>query len=227
MTATSAGGPVPTLPYDRDEVLLRACRETGRPQLSVYPWTDVAVVIGRGGHQERELEMEAIRADGVPLLQRPGGGCSVVLDAGNVIVAVVLPLPGIGGITGAFAAISAWLADGLASCGIPGVMQQGVSDLTLGDRKIGGSCVRRTRGLLYYSTTLLVDPALGLVERYLLHPPREPAYRGGRDHRAFMGALHPEPWSGTAAALAASLDPLLTATLGTLFDELSNPPGKA
>ena len=75
----------------------------------------------------------------------------------------------------------------------------------LGERKIGGSCIWRTRGLLYYSTTLLVDPDLDLCERYLPHPPREPAYRAGRPHRAFMGSLRAAAWHGDAAALAGDL----------------------
>jgi lipoate-protein ligase A len=113
----------------------------------------------------------------------------VVLDPGNVIVSVALPLPGLGGIKRSFARISDWLIAGLARSGVPGVGQQGVSDLTLGDTKIGGSCIHRSRDLLYYSTTLLVAPDHELMERYLQHPPREPEYRNGRSHRQFTGAL--------------------------------------
>ena len=73
--------------------------------------------------------------------------------------------------------------------GINGVEQSGVSDLVLSEKKIGGSCVHRTRGYLYYSTTLLVEQNMLLVERYLQHPPREPEYRQGRPHGEFMGSL--------------------------------------
>jgi len=202
-------GPLPTVPYDRDDPLLAVAVSTGRPRFSVYRWDGVAVVIGRGGHQDRELNTEAIARDGVPLLKRPGGGCSVVLDPGNLIVSLALPLPGIGGITRAFRNISDWLSAGLDACGIPDVHQEGVSDLVRDGRKVGGSCVRRTRGLLYYSTTLLVTPELELVERYLLHPPREPEYRAGRPHRDFLGTLHPRPWPGSVADLQAALEPRL------------------
>lgn len=189
MAPAGPAADLPARPYDRDDDLLEAVRRDGLPRLRVIRWGAPAVVIGKGGKQDLELHREAIAADGVPVFQRPGGGCSVVLDPGNVIVSAVLPVPGIGAITSSFAAISDWLIAGLAGCGVPGVERRGTSDLVLGDRKVGGSCIYRTRNLLYYSTTLLVDPDLDLIERYLKHPPREPDYRRGRPHRDFLGSL--------------------------------------
>ena len=180
---------LPTIPYDFDEELMARTRDDGQSRVRVYRFDHVAVVIGRGGHQDLELHTGHIAADGVPLYRRRGGGCSVVLDPGNAIVSLALPLPGIGQITSAFAAISQWLSEGLAACGAPGVKQRGVSDLVIGERKVGGSCVYRTRGLLYYSTTLLCGQDMALVDRYLQHPPREPEYRQGRTHEEFMGSL--------------------------------------
>ena len=218
-----------TLPYDFDDELMNATRGDGRPRVSVYPWEGVAVVIGRGGKQHLELDRAAIARDQVPLYQRPGGGCAVVLDPGNIIISVVLPLPGVGGITSAFARISGWLAHGLARVGVPGVRQEGVSDLVLEEeglaRKIGGSCVYRTRGLLYYSTTLLVNPDLDLVHRYLPHPPREPEYRRGRSHSDFMGSLRPyhDLWSGADSSPTETLARKLDRDLATSLDTLRLP----
>ena len=181
---------LPTIPYDLDDDLMARTREDEKPRVRVYQFDHVAVVIGRGGHQDLELRTDNIAADGVPLYKRPGGGCSVVLDPGNVIVSLALPLPGIGHIKTAFNAISDWVIAALAASGVPGVVQHGVSDLVLHGRKVGGSCVYRTRGLLYYSTTLLCAQKMPLVDQYLLHPPREPEYRQGRPHDQFMGSLH-------------------------------------
>ncbi len=181
---------LPTIPYDLDDDLLAQTRHDGKPRVRVYQFDHVAVVIGRGGKQELELRTDNIAADGVPLYKRPGGGCSVVLDPGNVIVSLALPLPGIGHIKSAFNAITDWVIAGLAASGVPDVVQQGVSDLVISEHKIGGSCLYRTRGLLYYSTTLLCAQKMPLVGQYLLHPPREPEYRKGRPHESFMGSLH-------------------------------------
>lgn len=196
-------------PYDRDDALVAAAGRAGRALVEVRPCAGLAAVIGRGGDPARELLLEPLRADGVPVLRRPGGGCAVLLDPGNVLVSVAWPLPGIGGIGWAFAALSTWLAGALAEAGLPGVERRGVSDLALAERKIGGACIRRTRGLLHYATTLLVAPDLERVERYLAHPPREPAYRRGRSHREFMGRLSSLEPGLDAPALAARLRGLL------------------
>lgn len=177
-----------TAPYDLDDDMLNRTRDDQKPRVCVYQ-PPVSVVIGRGGKQELELNREAIANDGITLYKRPGGGCAVVLDAGNLVVSVGLGLPGISHIKTTFEKVGDWVIEGLAECGVEGVEQRGVSDLALGEKKIGGSCVYRSRGLFYYSTTLLVDPDFDLVERYLPHPPREPEYREGRGHRAFMGSL--------------------------------------
>ncbi len=203
-------------PWDHDEDLISRARTLGQPRARVVAWPPpgappVAIVVGRGGRSPAEVHLEAARADGVPILRRRGGGCAVVLDPGNVVVSLAWPLPGVGGITSAFALISAWVVDALDRCGAPGVVREGVSDLALAGRKIGGACLWRTQGLVYYAATLLVAPDVELIERYLPHPPREPAWRGARAHRAFLGRLGPLPVSTTAAdfaaRLAATLDP--------------------
>ena len=175
--------------WDEDDDLIAAVRGDEVMRMRVRRWGDVEVVIGRGGAAEVELDLEAVAADGVPVRRRRGGGCAVVLDPGNLVVSLVAPLEGVGGVTSAFSACTDWLCRGLAEAGVPDVCGDGVSDLVLADRKVGGSCIYRTQGLVYYSTTLLIAPDLERIERYLLHPPREPEYRRGRRHVDFMGAL--------------------------------------
>lgn len=211
-------GDLPVLPYVRDDDLLDRAREAGAPRFRLYGWEGAAVVIGRGGRQSVELDRAAIAADGVPLYRRAGGGCAVVLDPGNLVLALALPLPGIGGITGAFRTVSAWLAGALAACGVPDVAQRGVSDLAVGDLKIGGSCIHRSRGMVHYGTTLLVAPDLDLVARYLPHPPREPEYRAGRIHREFMGSLRDMGLVDDRETFRVALSTACAQTLPALWD---------
>ncbi len=175
--------------WDLDEDLIAAVRAGSGPQARVIRHHDTTVVLGRGSRPEVEVELTAVVTDGVPVRRRRGGGCAVVLDPGNLVVSVVLPLPGLTRIRESYDLLTGWLIAGLSRIGVPGVRREGTSDLALLDRKIGGSCIWRTPGLLYYTTTLLVDPDIGKVERWLRHPPREPAYRRGRSHAAFMTSL--------------------------------------
>ena len=130
-------------PYARDDDLIAAVQSSGQPLVAAYPHPGTAVVVGRGGDPAVETRPDLIAADGVPLLRRRGGGCAVVVDPGNLVVSLVLPLAGVGAITAAFAAISAQIVAALAEAGVTGVHQAGVSDLAHGDRKLGGACIWR------------------------------------------------------------------------------------
>lgn len=177
----------PTYAYDDD--LIAAARRDGRTRVRVYRLEVPVAVLGAGSRPAVELNLDACREDGLPILRRRGGGCAVLLDPGNVIVSVVaIGLP-FGRHRACFDLLTAWLIDGLARIGIPGVRQAGVCDLTLSGMKVGGACLHRSRDRLYYSASLLVRPDRDAVTRYIAHPPREPDYRRGRDHAAFMGSL--------------------------------------
>jgi lipoate-protein ligase A len=192
--------------YERDEAFSAGVRDAAIPRARVERPGRVEVVLGSGSDPARELRVEACRDDGVAVLRRRGGGCAVVLDPGNVVLDVGLPIEGLGGIRTWFDRISAWLVDELAAIGIAGVEQHGVSDLVLDDRKIAGSCMHRSKGVMHYSVTFLVEGDVDLIERYLRHPPREPEYRRGRRHREFVRRLAEHPGAWTAAALAEALE---------------------
>ena len=49
MNAPADPDDLPTIPWDRDDELLRGVREEQAPRVAVYPWDGIAVVIGRGG----------------------------------------------------------------------------------------------------------------------------------------------------------------------------------
>ncbi|HOX24723.1 MAG TPA: hypothetical protein PLL30_03040 [Candidatus Krumholzibacteria bacterium] len=203
-------------PWNLDDGLIAAARAAAAARVAVYAHPGTAVVLGHGSDPDRETRADLVERDGVALLRRRGGGCAVVLDPGNLVCSIALPVPGLGGITRAFAALSDLVAGSLGDLGLAGVGRAGVSDLVLRDRKVGGSCIWRTKGLLYYSTTLLVDPDWDLIDRYLPHPPREPAYRRGRPHRDFLTSLVGAGLDGPPDRLAGRLRPRIEAGVAAL-----------
>ncbi|MFN7964540.1 MAG: hypothetical protein U0V87_02490 [Acidobacteriota bacterium] len=150
---TSRNEGLPIGLYDNDDDLLAAAQ----PRVRISRPSRIEVVLGSGSRPHLELNIQDCLADQVPLTRRAGGGCSVVLDPGNLVVSVVLPAEGLPGIRSSFNALSSWMIAGLVACGLPNVQQRGTSDLTIDDRKIGGSCIYKPRAVFYYSTTLLVD----------------------------------------------------------------------
>jgi lipoate-protein ligase A len=196
--------------YRADETLLRKTQKDRQRRIAVYVPRQLQVVIGRGSDLEAELNVRSCVENGVPLFRRRGGGCAVVLDSGNVVVAVAEHAPGFGGNKAHLKRLSEWLRKGLEELGVRGLKHEGISDLAWGDRKVAGSCLHRSRDTLLYSATLLVNPDLSLMERYLKHPPREPGYRNGRPHRDFVGQLTPHLWPGRPGELARRLAEVLS-----------------
>lgn len=173
-----------------DEELLSDVRNDGKPRLKIYPFPETAIVLGRGSKSEVELNIDPIVADEVTVYRRRGGGCSVVLDPGNLIVSVVLPVAGLTDTKKWFNRCTDWMINGLDAAGIKDVYSDGVSDLVIGDRKISGSALYRMKDYAYYTASLLVTPKTDLMDSYLAHPPREPEYRQARPHTDFVVSLN-------------------------------------
>ena len=175
--------------YAFDRELLTKVKKTGQPGVAVYPFAFPAVVAGRGSDLDREIRMPLCRDDQIPMFRRKGGGCAVFLDPGTLIVSMAFPAEGFAGIQGLFNFCNNLVIKGCASLGLAGICQDGVSDLVLENRKVGGSSFYRSKGLAYYTASLLVSTDLDAMDRYLEHPPREPAYRRNRVHKDFVMRL--------------------------------------
>jgi lipoate-protein ligase A len=175
--------------YNLDDGLIDATRADGLPRLKIYRPDFTAIVLGRGSKPATEIFSEEAERDKIAVLRRHGGGCAVVLDPGNVILSLTLPGTGFRKVNEHFATITSWLIDGLSRAGVRDVRREGISDLAVGDMKIGGACMQMKRDYVYYSVSLLYDPEIVLMEKYLRHPPHEPAYRRKRAHRDFVGSI--------------------------------------
>ena len=142
--------------FPRDGEMIEAVRGDGRTRVRVERYPAVAVVLGRGSNPEVELHLERIREDGIPVLRRRGGGCAVVLDPGNVVVAGSVVAGRSLNVRRDFASATQWLIEGLERSAVYGVKRKDTSDLAVGERKIAGACMYRSGDLVLYSATLLV-----------------------------------------------------------------------
>jgi lipoate-protein ligase A len=173
--------------FDRD--LLAKVKATGQPGVAVYLFAFPAVVAGRGSDLDTEIRLPLCRDDNIPVFRRRGGGCAVFLDPGTLIVSMALPAEGFAGIQRLFNFCNNLVIKGCASMELTGICQDGISDLVLENRKVGGSSFYRSKGLAYYTASVLVSTDLEAMDRYLFHPPREPAYRRHRVHKDFVMRL--------------------------------------
>ncbi len=145
-----------------------------------------AVVLGRSDDPAREVDLEACSRDGVPVVRRKGGGGTVVLAPGCVVVSAAWPVERPLAVGEHLRMGVRALSEGLAKAvGLP-LTPRGTGDLCVGERKVAGSSAFCGRGAFLYQASVLVELDLGLVDRYLRHPSREPPYRRGRRHRDFL-----------------------------------------
>jgi len=131
------------------------------------------------------VKLGACDAAGVPVLRRSSGGGTVVQGPGCLNFALVLSLearPSLRDVTRSYAEVLGRTARALG----PEVEAAGTSDLAVRGMKVSGNSQKRTRGWLLHHGTILLGFDLALIERYLEEPAKQPAYREGRGHGAFV-----------------------------------------
>jgi lipoate-protein ligase A len=174
-----------------DEALLLAAEDGAAEVLRLWAWASPAVILGAGGRWAEEADAEACARDQVPILRRSSGGGAVLLGSGCLCYTLVLRYdrhPALSDLYASYRHILGSLADALRPFA-SGIEPAGISDLAAAGRKIGGSAQQRKRHCLLHHGTLLHAFDVGMLSRYLRHPPREPDYRTGRSHSDFVTNL--------------------------------------
>ncbi len=153
------------------------------------------VVLGAGGKVEEEVRLDNARRDSIPVLRRDSGGGTVLQGPGCLNYTLVLDLrdrPECADIIGTNRYVLDRLCRALA-VQWPSISWCGTSDLTLEGRKVSGTAQRRKKRHVLFHGTLLYGFDFTLVEQYLRHPPKEPAYRQKRSHSDFLTNLNVQP----------------------------------
>lgn len=175
----------------------------------------VMVVLGRSNQAAKEVEEQRCQEDAIPILRRRGGGGTVVLSPGIVVISLAKRVSHMY-FEEFFHKVNSLVIAGLQTLGIAGLSQQGHSDVCLGDRKILGSCLYGGQQALFYTASLMVDNDLALIDHYLKHPSREPDYRRGRSHREFLTTLRQAYPHLTVEEVIRALDAVLPARVQEL-----------
>ena len=207
-----------------DDDILRRSAE----RLAIACWVPErpVVVLGSSNQAAVEVDMDACARDDVPILKRYGGGGTVLLYPGSLVVSI-----------GAwvrqpyqnrlyFTRLNQALIDTLALRWptLARMDQRGLSDITWDDRKLVGTSLFRSRNYLLYQASILVEADPVLIGRYLKHPSREPDYRRGRGHGGFLMGLRDVEPAATAVACRDLMESTLSAQLERLLvDDLLAP----
>lgn len=161
------------------------------------------VVLGASNRPEEALHTDQVLQDGITVMKRPSGGQTVVLTPGNLVIAAVYPhslQP-----KNLFNQINTSIIEVIEAEGLMGLSLRGISDIAIGDKKILGSAMYRTRDKLLYHAVLNVGEPAATFEKYLRHPGKEPDYREGRKHSDFVTSLREQGYTGTIESLSVQL----------------------
>ena len=173
-----------------DEALLDWCEAApGREALCFWESPLHFVVLGYGNRAAQEARLKDCAAEGIPVLRRCSGGGTVLQGPGCLNYSVVLEIaraPELQSITATNRYVMERNRAAIQELLRQPVTIEGFTDLAADGRKFSGNAQRRKRRCLLFHGTFLLSMDLALVNRWLLPPPRQPEYRGGRPHGDFI-----------------------------------------
>jgi lipoate---protein ligase len=171
-----------------DEALLLHAEADGPEVLRLWQWHEHAVILGAGGKLADDVNEDACRADGVPIMRRSSGGGTVLLGPGCLLFSLILRFdrdPALSDLHASYRFILGRVQAALEPL-VGSITQQGISDLAFNDRKFSGNAQQRKRTHLLHHGTLLYGFDFAPLDRYLKRPARQPQYRRDRRHCDFL-----------------------------------------
>jgi lipoate---protein ligase len=197
-----------------DEVLLDLCEAGGGDGLlRLWELPRYFVVLGYANKAATEVNLPYCQKLSIPVLRRCTGGGTVLQGPGVLNYALILPADG-SGPAHSIAATNRYVLerhrDALAPLLRAPVEWCGQTDLAIGGLKFAGNAQRRHRRFLLFHGSFLLHLDLGLVEKVLPLPSRQPDYRVNRSHSDFLINLGIPPHTLKAALAKAwdATDPL-------------------
>ena len=183
---------VTVIPYHLNDAGLFSDNGNG---MLVWQPERTMIVLGQSNTPERSLITENVEADNIPVTKRPTGGEAVVLSPLMAVITIAREFREMTASKDFFRVINGMMLDVLADLGVKNYGMKGISDITIGDRKILGSSMHRREKRLVYHAVLNIREDPGIFERYLKHPGREPDYRLNRRHGEFVTSLQNEGYN--------------------------------
>jgi lipoate-protein ligase A len=182
----------PAMNLALDEALLNEVEQGGSGNvLRFWESSRYFVVLGVAQRVDDHVDADACQADDVPITRRCSGGGCVLQGPGSLNFTVALRTeedPDLQGIRSSYCRILGTVSKALATLGVD-ACHAGISDVAMGDIKVGGNAQKRRRNAILHHGTILHGLDLARISRYLREPEDRPDYRGERRHEQFVQNL--------------------------------------
>ena len=176
-----------------DEALLELAEEGAAGEiLRFWQPTQYFVVLGYANKRATEVNLAFCEQNRIPVLRRCSGGGTVLQGPGCLNYALVLRIdesPSRQSIPGTNEEVLRKHRAALTQLLSAPVEKQGQTDLAINLLKFSGNAQRRKKQFLLFHGSFLLSFDLGLMEKVLLMPSHQPAYRANRSHLDFLTNL--------------------------------------
>lgn len=174
-----------------EDILIEQVSDGNLPPL-VRVWQNpVSVILGISRSIQKDVFVEQIETDQVPLARRTSGGGTVYHDQGTLSYSFFYPWTMIGFENDPRSVNNSTIdpfiqviIDSLASFGLKAV-KSGVSDIFIEGNKISGNAQKRKKGAILHHGTILISVDIDRMSRYL----KIPLERKGIAHGDFVTSL--------------------------------------
>ena len=156
-----------------------------------YLWhpEDRFIVLGRANKPETSLNIDEVKNDNIAVYKRPSGGETVILTPNTLVISVKVKIDDVINTHKHFKIINNKITNALSGLGVKNLFMKGISDISIGNKKILGSSIYKRKEVLFYHAVLNIGESVDVISKYLKHPLKEPDYRKGRNHKEFITSL--------------------------------------
>lgn len=175
------------------------------------------IVLGRSNRVvEDSVHMDMARENGIAIYKRPSGGEAVILSPNTLVISVKLQLNNEIKTHHYFKIINNSIINALSELDVRQLGNKGISDISIGVKKILGSSIYRKQQTLFYHAVLNISEPVENISLYLKHPKKEPDYRLGRNHEEFVTSLKNEGYSFSFNELSVKIQQSISVLLSEL-----------
>lgn len=181
--------PQENIEYDEKLLNLVEEKDTG-PILRFWESICYFVCLGVLDKEENSIIQYACKKDQIPIIKRNSGGGTVLLGPGCLTYVLILSKEKqFIDVRKSYHHILSIICNALRKIGYKPEIK-GIFDITIENKKIGGSAQLRKKRYFLHHGTLLYNFNINLIGRYLKEPERKPEYRGNRIHQEFLFSLN-------------------------------------
>lgn len=172
-----------------DQNMIKEIENAPIGTFKVWEPKKTVIVLGRSSKENDDIHLNEARKNNIEILKRAGGGGTVVLSKGMLVISLAKRVSNNFDNSSYFKMINKLIINCLRSMDVKGLNEKGLSDICINDRKVLGCSLFRKLNLLFYQASLIINSELDIIDRYLKHPKREPDYRKSREHKDFLTSL--------------------------------------